>query len=74
MAKAKKKTKKTSNIMLAIACTMIVLYTVASLFLQYHTTVEVSPTLTTAWYTYWSGEIFLLAGIKVSKVIKGTDD
>lgn len=66
--------KKVSNIMLALSCTMIILYTVASFVLQYFTQVEISTTLTTAWFTYWSSELFLLAGIKVSKVIKGTED
>jgi hypothetical protein len=65
--------KKVSNIMLAIACIMIILYTAADFILQYYTSIEVSPTLTTAWFTFWSSEIFLLASIKVSKVLKGTD-
>jgi hypothetical protein len=66
--------KKVSNIMLAIACTMIILYAAANFILQYFTSVEVSPTLTTAWFAFWSSELFMLAGIKISKVLTGRDD
>jgi uncharacterized membrane protein YwzB len=70
--RTKKKTKKkTSNIMLVIVCIMIFGYTAASFVLQYFTQVEISPTLTTAWFTFWSVEILALMGIRVSKVIKG---
>lgn len=68
-----KSKKKVSNIMLAITCTMIILYAAANFALQYFTSVEVSPTLTTAWFAFWSSEVFMLAGIKISKVLKGTD-
>lgn len=69
-----KSKKKVSNVMLVVACTMITLYAAANFVLQYFTNIEVSPTLTTAWFTFWSSELFLLAGIKVSKVFKGVDD
>jgi hypothetical protein len=70
----KSKTKtKVSNIMLVISCIMITLYTAANFILQYFTSVEVSPTLTTAWFTFWSSELFLLAGIKISKVLTNKD-
>ena len=65
--------KKVSNIMLVVVCTMILAYTVASFVLQYHIGIEVSPTLTTAWFSFWGAELFALAGIKVSKVIKGDE-
>lgn len=69
-----KKKIRTTTVMLIVSCLMIILYTVANFILQYHTSVEVSPTLTTAWFAFWSGEILCLTGIKVSKVIKHTDD
>lgn len=65
--------KKVSNIMLIISCVMIVFYAAADFILQYYTSVEVSPTLTDKWFFFWSSEIFLLAGIKVSKILKGVD-
>ena len=63
--------KKVSNIMLVISCMMIILYTAANFVLQYYTSVEVSPTLTDKWFFFWSSELFLIAGIKISKVFKG---
>ena len=66
-----KSKKKVSNIMLVISCVMIILYTAANFILQYFTSVEVSPTLTDKWFFFWSGELFLIAGIKISKVFKG---
>jgi hypothetical protein len=66
-----KSKKKVSNIMLVIACTMITLYAIASFILQYFVQTEISTTLTTSWFAFWGSELFLLAGIKVSKVIKG---
>lgn len=60
--------KKVSNIMLVIICTMIILYTVADFALQYFTSIEVSPTLTTAWFVFWGTELVALAAIKTTKV------
>lgn len=59
---------KVSNIMLVVICSMITIYTVASFVLQYHTGVEVSPTLTTVWFSFWTAEICSLAIIKTTKV------
>ena len=69
-----KKQKKVSNIMLVIICTMIILYTVANFALQYFTSIEVSPTLTTAWFTFWGTELIALAAIKTTKVKHQKDD
>lgn len=60
--------RKVSNIMLVIICTMIILYTVADFVLQYFTSIEVSPTLTTAWFAFWGTELVALAAIKTTKV------
>jgi hypothetical protein len=65
--------RKVSNIMLVLACTMITLYAAADFLLQYFTSIEVSPTLTTAWFAFWGSELFMLAGIKISKVLTGHD-
>ena len=65
---ANKKKKKVSNIMLVIICTMIILYTIADFVLQYFVQVEVSPTLTTAWFAFWGTELVALAAIKTTKV------
>lgn len=62
------KKKKVSNIMLAISVICIIAYTVASLAVQYFTGVEVSSTLTTCWFSFFGGELLVLAGIKITKV------
>lgn len=63
-----KQKRKVSNIMLVLICAMIILYTAADFALQYFANVEVSPTLTTAWFAFWTVEIVALAAIKTSKV------
>lgn len=68
--KKEKPKRKVSNIMLVLICTMIIGYTAADYVLQYFTSVEVSPTLTTEWFRFWSIEIVALAAIKTAKVIK----
>lgn len=64
---------KTSTIMLVIICVMIILYTIANFALQYFAQVEVSPTLTTAWFTFWGTELVALAAIKTSKLKHNKD-
>lgn len=72
--KNKYKTKmKTSNKVLITSILAIVLFTIACLYIQYVTSMEVSSTLITVWYTFWTVEIVSLAGIKVTKVIKDYD-
>lgn len=66
--------KKVSNIMLTFIVIAIVIYTVADFLLQYYAGVEVSPTLTTAWFAFWGTEIIALAAIKTSKVKHGQDN
>ena len=75
MAKQKnnKPKKKVSNILLVLICIMIILYTAANFALQYFVQVEVSPTLTQAWFTFWGAELMALAGIKITKVVKGEE-
>lgn len=60
----------TSNKVLTASIVMVILFTIACLYIQYVTSVEVSSTLITAWYTFWTVELMSLAGIKVTKVIK----
>lgn len=67
------KRRKVSNIMLVVVVTAIVLYTIASFILQFYTSVEISSTLTTCFYAFWSSELIALTTLKTSKIIKGTD-
>lgn len=69
--KRSKNKSNTSNKVLVSAIIAIIGYTIASLYIQYHTSVEVSSTLTTLWFSFWTVEIVVLAGIKVTKVFKG---
>lgn len=69
-----KQKKKVSNIMLVIICTMIIGYTVANFALQYFAGVEVSPTLTNAWFAFWGTELIALTAIKTTKVKHGKDE
>lgn len=61
---------KTSNIVLCCSVVAVTLYTIIALIIQYKTGMEVSSTLSTLWYGFWTVEITILAGIKVTKVIK----
>ena len=71
--KKEKPQKKVSNIMLVLICSMIILYTAADFALQYFAGIEVSPTLTNAWFAFWGTEIVALTAIKTAKVIKNQD-
>ena len=68
MAKNNDKKTTVSNRMLVLICFMIIAYTIANFVLQYFTSVEVSPTLTTAWFAFWGTELIALAAIKTTKV------
>lgn len=67
------KKRKVSNVMLAVSIVCIVLYTIGCLAVQYFTSVEVSATLTTCVFSFFGGELFLLAGIRVGKMFKGAE-
>ena len=61
---------KTSKVVLLTAIMAVILFSIACLYIQYATSVEVSSTLITLWFSFWTVEIVSLAGIKVSKVFK----
>lgn len=69
-----KKKKKVSNIMLVIVVIAIVGYAVANFVLQYHMGVEVSPTLTTVWFAFWTSEILALTSIKRGKIKRESEN
>lgn len=68
-----KKKKKVSNIMLVVCVLCIIAYAIGCFTVQYFTGVEISPTLTTSWFSFFGCELLFLAGIKTSKVIKGQE-
>ena len=65
-----RKKRRVSNIMLIIVVSAIIIYTVASFWIQYRTGIPVDATLTTCFYTFWGSELLALTGIKISKVFK----
>lgn len=64
---------KVSNRVLIASILAVVLFTVACLLIQYKTGFEINDTLITLWYSFWTVEIAVLAGIKISKVRKEVD-
>lgn len=69
-----RKKRKVSNILLVVVVVAITIYTIANLWITYTTGVSIDSTLTTCFYTFWGSELFLLAGIRVSKIKNKYDD
>ena len=69
MRKKRKRKKKipTRKILLPIIVIMILLYTAIAIVLQFTTQTEISSTLTTCFFTFWTIEIVALAGITIKK-------
>ncbi len=61
------KLKKVSNLVLIAACAAVIAYAVTVTVVQIVTGTELSPTLTTAWFSFWGVEIIALAAIKNCK-------
>ena len=66
-----KKKRKVSNIVLAVSICTIIIYTVASFWITYVRGVSMDSTLTTCVYSFFGGELFFIAGLKTTKIIKG---
>lgn len=69
-----RKKRKVSNIMLVIIVIAIVGYVAVDFLLQYKVGTEISPTITTCWFVFWTSEVLALMGIKLSKVKKSNYD
>ena len=70
----RRKRLKTATKVLIVSVINIIWFTVAAIWLQFKTSVELSSTLITCWYAFWTCEIFAIAGIRISKVLKGEDN
>ena len=57
-----------SKLIVALSVVLILIYTVTAFALQFVCGVEVSPTLTTCFYTFFAVEMLSLAGVKARKV------
>lgn len=62
-----KKKGKFSKVIVALSVLFILIYTIVAFVLQFATQTEVSPTLTTCFYTFFAVEMLSLAGIKTFK-------
>lgn len=63
---------KTSKKMLIAVVTAVTVYTIASFVLAFRG-IEISPTLTGAYFAFWGTEIIAMASIKNTKVKNTTD-
>ena len=70
-AKKKKQQRHFSDYIVAVSISAIALYTLAAVILQFCGFAEVSATLTTCWFSFWTAEIMALAAIKSGKVKHG---
>ena len=73
MKKKEKRKWHFSDAIVFLSVFAVVTYTIAALTLQFMGFMEVSATLTTCWYTFWTAEIVSLAAIKNSKTKHKSD-
>jgi Na+/H+ antiporter NhaA len=69
--KRMKSHSRTSKCIIAFVIVSLFTYTAAAIWLQLKIGVEISPTLTTCFYAFCTGELWLLASIKKSKIANG---
>lgn len=65
---------KTSKKIIIFVIASIFVYTSLSMLLQFKTGLEISPTLTTCYFGFCTGELWMLASIKKSKLKTGQKD
>ena len=64
----RRKKLSTRKWLLPVIIVSIVVYAGLDVFLQIKTQMEISPTLTTCWFTFWAVELINLASITKKKV------
>lgn len=69
--KRMKSHSRTSKWIIAFVIVSLFTYTASAIWLQLKIGVEISPTLTTCFYAFCTGELWLLASIKKSKIANG---
>ena len=65
---------KTSKKIIIFVIASIFVYTSLSMLIQFKTGLEISPTLTTCYFGFCTGELWMLASIKKSKLKTGQKD
>ena len=66
--KTEKKRRAMSKWLVSFIIASIFAFTIAAIWLQYKTSVELSSTLITCFYGFMTGELWMLASIKKTKV------
>lgn len=66
--RAEKKRLSTRKWVLPAIIIAVIIYAVCDVLLQFKTSMEISPTLTTCWFTFWAVELWNLASITKKKV------
>lgn len=69
----KKKKIKTSKWVVPFVIISIFTFTGLAMWLQFTTSVELSPTLITCFYAFCTGELWMLASIKKHKIYRIKD-
>lgn len=67
-----KKKRSTRKWVIPLVIVSIFTFTVVAIWLQYTTSTEISPTLTTCFYGFCGGELWLLASITKTKTKNDT--
>lgn len=62
-----KKERKTSNIMLIVSVIAVLSYVIAAFWVQLVTGMEISPTVTTLYFAFWTTEIYSMSRIRINK-------
>lgn len=71
--RAKKKKAQFADYIVFLSIFAVTAFTVAAFILQFRGMMEISTTLTTAWFAFWTVEIIALASIRNVKVKKEYD-
>ena len=69
--KRMKSHSRTSKWIIAFVIVSLFTYTAAAIWLQLKIGIEISPTLTTCFFAFCTGELWLLATIKKTKISNG---
>lgn len=72
--KKEKKKRSFADYIVFVSIFMVASFTIAAFVLQFRGMIEVSSTLTTCWFAFWTVEIVALAAIRTSKVKNKYDE
>ena len=64
----RKKKRSFADYIVYISIAAVTLFTIAAFVLQFKGLMEISATVTTCWFAFWTVEIVALAAIRTSKV------